>query len=201
MNKNIIRSLAISGAVLISSVALAGCTINLGSSDSDKNSGMMGNNGMMGNSSSSSTFSGSDIMFAQMMIPHHQQAVDMGTLAETRALSPEVKALAAKIKSEQSPEITQMKGWLKDANASMDMGHDMGMGGMLSDSQMKALENAKGAEFDKLYLQGMIAHHQGAIAMADLIAQSTNPEAKKLAEAIVTGQTAEIATMQKLLGQ
>jgi uncharacterized protein (DUF305 family) len=201
MNKNIIRTLAISGAVLISSVALAGCTINLGSSDSDKNSGMMGNNGMMGNSSSSSTFSGSDIMFAQMMIPHHQQAVDMGTLAETRALSPEVKALAAKIKSEQSPEITQMKGWLKDANASMDMGHDMGMGGMLSDSQMKALENAKGAEFDKLYLQGMIAHHQGAIHMAQMVVDSTNAEAKALGKAIIDSQTKQISYMESLLAK
>jgi uncharacterized protein (DUF305 family) len=71
-----------------------------------------------------------------MMIVHHQQAVDMGTLAETRASSPEVKSLAAQIKSEQAPEITQMKGWLEAANAPMDMGHDMGMDGMLTDAQM-----------------------------------------------------------------
>ena len=199
MNKNIIRSLAISGAVLISSVALAGCTINLGSSDSDKNSGMMGNNGMMGNSSSSSTFSGSDIMFAQMMIPHHQQAVDMGTLAETRALSPEVKALAAKIKSEQSPEITQMKGWLKDANAPLTMGHDMGMGGMLDEAEMTTLTNAKGAEFDRLYLEGMIQHHKGAIHMAQMVIDSNNAEVNKLAHAIVTSQTEQIAYMESLL--
>ena len=199
MNKNIIRSLAISGAVLISSVALAGCTINLGSSDSDKNSGMMGNNGMMGNSSSSSTFSGSDIMFAQMMIPHHQQAVDMGTLAETRALSPEVKALAAKIKSEQSPEITQMKGWLKDANAPLTMGHDMGMGGMLTNDEIATLTAAKGSEFDRLFLQGMIDHHQGAIHMAQMVIDSNNAEAAKLGKDIIDSQTKQITYMQKLL--
>jgi uncharacterized protein (DUF305 family) len=163
LNKTTIRTIALSGAVLLSTIALAGCTINLGSSDTDQNSGMMGNGGMMGNNSSSSAFSGSDIMFAQMMIPHHQQAVDMGTLAETRASSPEVKALAAQIKAEQAPEIEQMKGWLKSANASLDMGHDMGMGGMLTESDMSALKNATGAAFDRLYLEGMIGHHKGAI--------------------------------------
>jgi uncharacterized protein (DUF305 family) len=189
----------VAGAVLISTIALAGCTINLGSSDSDQNSGMMGNGGMMGNNSSSSAFSGSDIMFAQMMIPHHQQAVDMGTLAETRASSPEVKALAAQIKAEQAPEIEQMKGWLKAANASLDMGHDMGMGGMLTESDMTALKNATGAAFDRLYLEGMIGHHKGAIHMAQMVIDSNNAEANKLGHAIIDSQTKQIAYMESLL--
>jgi uncharacterized protein (DUF305 family) len=201
LNKTTIRTIAVSGAVLISTIALAGCTINLGSSDSDKNSGMMGNGGMMGNNSSSSAFSGSDIMFAQMMIPHHQQAVDMGTLAETRASSPEVKALAAKIKAEQAPEIAQMKGWLKSANASMDMGHDMGMGGMLTDADMKALTNSKGAEFDRLYLEGMIGHHKGAIHMAQMVVDSNNAEANALGHAIIDSQTKQITYMESLLAR
>jgi uncharacterized protein (DUF305 family) len=156
---------------------------------------------MNGNNSSSSVFSGSDIMFAQMMIPHHQQAVDMGTLAEARALSPEVKALAAKIKAEQAPEITQMKGWLADANASMDMGHEMGMGGMLSDTDMKALENAKGAAFDKLFLEGMIGHHEGAIHMAQMVVDSNNAEASALGKAIIDSQTKQITYMESLLAK
>lgn len=138
-------------------------------------------------------------MFAQMMIPHHQQAVDMGTLAETRALNPAVKALAAKIKAAQAPEIVQMKGWLKEADAPLDMGHSMGMGGMLSEADMKQLENAKGAEFDKLYLTGMIAHHEGAIHMAQMVTDSRNPEVKALGDAIVATQTAEITEMKALL--
>ena len=163
---------------------------------------MMGENGMMGNKTvGSSSFSGADIMFAQMMIPHHQQAVDMGTLAETRALSPEVKALAAKIKAEQAPEIEQMKGWLTDANASLDMGHDMGMGGMLSDSQMKTLENAKGSAFDKLYLEGMISHHKGAIHMAQMVVDSNNAEASALGNAIIDSQTKQITFMESLLAK
>lgn len=207
MNKTTFRTFAISGAVLISTIALAGCTINLGSSGSDQNSGMMGNGGtmdhggMMGNNSSSSAFSGSDIMFAQMMIPHHQQAVDMGTLAETRASSPEVKALAAKIKAEQAPEIAQMKGWLKTANASMDMGHEMGMGGMLTDADMAALTKAKGAEFDRLFLEGMIGHHKGAIHMAQMVVDSNNAEANALGHAIIDSQTKQITYMESLLAK
>jgi uncharacterized protein (DUF305 family) len=197
------RTIAIGGAVLLSSVALAGCTINLGSAAPENNSGMMGNGGMMSNNNSdeasSSTFSGADIMFAQMMIPHHQQAVDMGTLAETRAKSPAVKALAAQIKAEQSPEIIQMKGWLTQANASLDMGHSMGMGGMLTTTEMTALKNASGAEFDRLYLIGMIGHHKGAIHMAQMVVDSNNAEANKLGHAIITSQTKQITYMQGLL--
>jgi uncharacterized protein (DUF305 family) len=197
--RKLVRSLGFGGAVLISSIALAGCTINLGSSGTDNNSGMMGNGGMMHNNSNSSAFSGSDIMFAQMMIPHHQQAVDMGTLAETRASNPEVKALAAKIKAEQAPEITQMKGWLESAGASLDMGHDMGMGGMLTDADMTALKNAKGAAFDRLFLEGMIGHHKGAIHMAQMVVDSSNGEANALGNAIIDSQTKQIAYMESLL--
>ncbi len=147
----------------------------------------------------SSKFSSSDIMFAQMMIPHHQQAVDMGTLAETRALNPEVKALAAQIKGEQAPEINQMKGWLTVAGADLEMGHDMGMDGLLTDSEFDALKDSAGSVFDKLYLQGMIGHHEGAIAMAKLVENSQNAEVKALGQAIVTSQTKQINYMKALL--
>jgi uncharacterized protein (DUF305 family) len=195
MNRKVSASLI---AITVS-LFLTGCTINIGDTDDGgmMNNGMM-NNGMM-NGQGSGAYSGADIMFAQMMIPHHQQAVDMGTLAETRALSPEVKKLAAQIKDEQAPEITQMKGWLSDANASLNMGHDMGMGGMLDDAEMTALTNAKGAEFDRLYLEGMIQHHKGAIHMAQMVIDSNNAEVNKLAHAIVTSQTKQITYMESLL--
>ena len=197
----ILRLSAAASALLLSSIALTGCTVNLGTEGSDQDSEMMSHDGMMGHETSNSDFSGADIMFAQMMIPHHQQAVDMGTLAATRAQSPEVKALAAKIKSEQAPEIRQMKSWLKAANASLDMGHSMGMGGMLSDAEMKELENATGAKFDQLYLVGMIAHHKGAIHMAQMVTDSANPSAKALGNAIVESQTKQIKYMESLLGK
>ena len=187
------RIAAVAAAALIAGLALSGCSMN---------SAM--NNPPAANSQNAATdFSGSDIMFAQMMIPHHQQAVDMGTLAETRAFSPEVKALAATIKAEQAPEISQMQGWLAASGASTDMGHDMGhdmaMGGMLSADEFKALENATGAEFDKLFLEGMIAHHEGAIDMAQMIVDSSNTEAKALAAAIISSQTEQIDYMKSLL--
>lgn len=194
------RKVTATAIALAAALALTGCTINIGGANDD-NDGMMGNgnnNGMMGNNSSGA-YSGADIMFAQMMIPHHQQAVDMGTLAETRASEPAVKKLAAQIKAEQAPEITQMKGWLKDANASLDMGHDMGMGGMLDDAEMQALTDAKGAAFDKLYLEGMIQHHKGAIHMAQMVIDSNNAEVAKLGQAIIESQTKQITYMESLL--
>ncbi len=196
MNIHQFRPLSIVTVAMVSSLTLAGCTINVGAPNSDN--GMM-NGGMMGDSENSSGFSSQDIMFAQMMIPHHQQAVDMSTLAETHTTNPEVLALAQQIKNAQAPEIEQMTKWINGEGASMDMGHDMGMGGMLSDDDMTALSNATGADFDRLYLTGMIGHHEGAIQMARMITDSNNAEAKKLGEAIVTSQTAEIAKMKEML--
>ena len=192
MKISTVRFTAIGAAIFLSSISLTGCTINIGSPGTNNDSGMMEQN-------NDSQFSATDIMFAEMMIVHHQQAVDMGTLAETRASSPEVKALAAQIKAEQAPEITQMKGWLEAANTPMDIGHDMGMDGMLTDAQMTELEGATGAEFDKLYLEGMIAHHEGAIQMAQLVTGSDNAEAKALGKAIVDSQTKQITYMKELL--
>ena len=185
----------ITAVALAGAVSLAGCTINIGGQDSN---GMM-DGGMMGNNNSASAFSGTDIMFAQMMIPHHQQAVDMSTLAETHTTNPEILALAKQIKDAQTPEIKQMTSWIESSGAGMDMGHDMGMGGMLTEEQMTALGKAQGAEFDKLYLEGMIGHHQGALQMAKMIEDSNNAEAKTLAANIVKSQSAEIEKMKQML--
>lgn len=165
-----------------------------------------------------------DVMFVTMMIPHHQGAIEMSDVALTQASTQPVKDLAGRIKAAQGPEIEQMQGWLADWAAAMpmastaeDMGHgmghgatpetsgtvdDFGMGGMMnmSEADMAALRAATGVAFDKLFLQLMIAHHQGAIDMADVeIAQGLNPQALALAAAIKTSQTAEIAEMQQLM--
>ncbi|MGV9535086.1 DUF305 domain-containing protein [Streptosporangium sandarakinum] len=144
-----------------------------------------------------------DVMFAQMMIPHHRQAVAMAELAETRAADPEVKDLAAKIKGAQDPEIATMTGWLKAWGAPEmpdggHMGHDMP--GMMSDKEMADLKAAKGAEFDRMFAKMMIAHHEGAVGMAETEqAQGADPAAKKLAADIIAAQQAEIKQMRKLL--
>jgi uncharacterized protein (DUF305 family) len=188
---------ALGALALVGVLALTGYTINVNSPGS--HSSMMGAD----KEDARGTLSDADIMFLQMMIPHHQQAVDMGTLAETRASNPEVKALAAQIKAEQAPEIAQMSGWLTDAGlpttSSMDMGH--GMDGVLSDAQMTALTNATGTAFDKLYLEGMIGHHEGAIKMVSMLKNSDNPSTKQLGDKIVASQTAQIAQMKALLAK
>ena len=148
-----------------------------------------------------------DIEFAQGMIPHHEQAVEMADLALKNGSSAQVKDLATQIKAAQDPEIQTMRAWLKTWGADEDMagmdhsGMDMGsMPGTMTDDDMKQLGAAKGAEFDRMWLQLMIAHHQGALTMANqVIATTADPKVKTLAEAIVTGQTKEIDTMKGLL--
>ncbi len=152
-----------------------------------------------------------DVRFATGMIPHHAQAIQMADLAAERAVSAEVKELAAKVKSAQTPEIQQLSGWLTGWGApvpatsgSMAMDHGAGqhggMVGMMSEQEMSALAAASGTAFERLWLQMMIKHHEGAVTMARTqLAQGGNASAKELAQAIVTSQSAEIATMKGLL--
>lgn len=198
------KKLRVGAAVLIGLVtvgALSACTINLPGNTGMGDHSMMNDNGSNTDSVVTDEFGTVDIMFAQMMIPHHEQAIEMSTLAETRSTNPEVLALAAQIKAAQAPEIAQMTGWLDAAGVSDTMGHSMGEMGMLDEAQMTALAAARGAAFDTHYLEGMIQHHLGAIDMAQMILSSANPEVKKLGEAVVTSQSAEVALMKKILGQ
>ena len=151
--------------------------------------------------SSSSGFTGADTMFLQMMIPHHQQAVDISNLALKSSTDPELIDLAKTIITGQSAEIKEMKMWLNQAGASEDMGHTMhGMGGMLDAAELSALAKASGKDFDTLWLKGMIGHHDGAIHMTQMIEDASNPDIKAFGEAIVKDQTAQIVQMKKMLG-
>lgn len=147
--------------------------------------------------------SGADVMFLQMMIPHHQQAVDMSDLALEKSSNAQLRAIANAIKVGQTKEIVQMRQWLSDNGASETSGmpshHGMGMGGMLSDSAMSRLRAATGTEFDRLWLEGMIAHHEGALHMVTMIDDSQNAELAAFAASIKTVQSAEIAQMKALL--
>ncbi len=173
------------------------------------------------------TFNAADVAFAQMMIVHHQGAIQMADLAPSRAQNQDVLALASRIKAAQAPEIDQMTSWLTAWGAAPSMmsgaatsgmggmdhgGMDMGgttsaaessamsMPGMMSGDQMQQLESASGAAFDKMFLELMIVHHQGAVEMAETeIADGSNPEAVALAQKIKSDQTAEIAEIQALL--
>jgi uncharacterized protein (DUF305 family) len=156
------------------------------------------------------THNNADVAFSTNMIPHHAQAVAMAGLAAVHATSAAVKDLAVKIKAAQAPEIAAMSGWLAGwgakvpaatyATGSMGSMTNGSMPGMMSDADMTALGRASGTAFDRMWLTMMISHHEGAIAMAKTeLGQGQNTESKKLAQSIITGQSAEIVTMKSLL--
>lgn len=156
-------------------------------------------------------FNHADVMFARMMVPHHEQAIEMSDLVlDAGDVDPRITDLATQIKAAQGPEIVQMTIWLDEWGVpgpdSMGMGDAMsngamgGMGGMLSESEMRALEDAEGVQAGRLFLQGMIVHHEGAIEMAETeIDSGTHEGTVDLARSIVVSQTREIGVMEDLL--
>jgi uncharacterized protein (DUF305 family) len=140
-------------------------------------------------------------MFALMMIPHHQQAIDMSELALERSTNPDIQDLATRIIAGQTPEITLMETWISDDDGMQGMmsGSSMpGMGGMASEEEMDTLATLDSPEFDLEFLTLMIEHHEGALDMVEMIEASTDPEVAGLASDIVRVQTEEIAEMTAL---
>lgn len=156
----------------------------------------------------SENFNDDDVMFAQMMIPHHEQAIELSDIAldPTVGAGEEVRDLAARIKQAQDPEIVTMKNLLSAWGESLEMDSSMDhsdmMTGMLSVEELSSLSSLRGAEFDRAWVEAMIAHHEGAIEMAlDVMLKGGNQDIKTLADVIVTGQESEIEEMSKLLAQ
>ncbi|ODQ93344.1 DUF305 domain-containing protein [Dietzia alimentaria] len=159
----------------------------------------------------SAQHSEADVMYAQMMIPHHEQAIEMSDIILSKDDVPaDVTSLAEEIKAAQGPEIAQLTDWLEQwgeptqpEGMDMDMGgdHDMAqMEGMLSDEELQQLSDAPGPEAAELFLNQMIAHHEGAVAMAeDQVENGTYPPAVDLAQTIIDTQQQEIDTMRQLL--
>lgn len=193
------KTVIISGLALASAVVLGGC----GSSDSP--SGMDHGSSASSPAQPAGEHNADDVTFAQQMIPHHSQALDMAKLVPSRTTNPKVLDLASRIEKAQDPEIQQMHGWLTTWGAGMPgMTHGSmpGMGGMMSDADLQKLGAAKGAEFDRMWLDMMIEHHQGAIDMAKTeLAKGGSADAKALARKIIDAQQAEITEMQGLLTQ
>ncbi|MEV0017962.1 DUF305 domain-containing protein [Streptomyces tendae] len=177
--------------------------------------------GTPGNETGEKAHNAQDVAFAQGMIPHHRQALEMARLAADRSASAEVENLAARIEKAQDPEITTMTGWLtawgEDVpepaapNASpgatepmpgMDHSGHSGMPGMMDGQDMAELEKASGRAFDTMFLTMMVEHHEGAVEMAGTEqAEGRYAPARALADDIVTAQNAEITEMNKLLGK
>lgn len=142
----------------------------------------------------------SDVMFAQMMIPHHKQAVQMSDILLGKpGVRPDLVELANQIKGAQQPEIDQMTGWLNDWGQPLEMGHSMGgmEDGMLSPEKLDELKQADTPTAQKLYVEGMIAHHRGAVQMAENARRgSKNAAVQKLCDDVIRTQNEEIKTMQ-----
>jgi len=218
------RSLLTTAGGLTALVIAAGCSDN--SAGSEHQMSQMSSPATA--SANTTTPSGevhndADVMFAQHMIPHHQQAIEMSDMLLTKqGIDPRVTDLAKQIKAAQGPEIEQMQGWLTQwGNPAMppmpsgdmsghgnmpgmsgmpSMSDTPGMSGMMSEADMAALQNAQGVEAGKLFLTQMIAHHEGAITMAQTeIKDGKYPAAVEMARAIVIAQQKEIDTMKGML--
>ncbi len=171
--------------------------------NSDSGSHMMGDSSAKGmnNSQSASDLEMNEYMFAEMMIPHHQQAVDMSDLALKKSTNPKILDIAQRIKSAQSSEIIQMQSWLggKEANSMMTDHSGHSMGGMLTEEEFSKLESSFGVTFDSLFLEGMIAHHEGALDMARMIKDTTTQEVNSFGLNVVEVQSEEIREMREIL--
>jgi len=164
-------------------------------------------------------FTEADVHFMSAMIGHHAQALVMTDLAPDRASEPSVRTLAARIRSSQEDEITLMQQWLRDRGQEVPEFHIEGgslilhglhgahahgdMPGMLSGEQLAELERAAGADFDRLFLQYMIQHHRGAVAMVHELfatdAAGQDPEIFRFASDVQVDQTTEVARMERML--
>lgn len=214
------KSLVAGVAAVVALVALTACS----DSDSDQSAQTSSSAGVSATSVTAAPHNQADVMFAQHMIPHHEQAIEMSDVVLAKdGIDPRVIDLANQIKAAQGPEIDRMQGWLTEwgqamptstsgmmpsgqsttqSMPGMEMPGDSetGMNGMMSDEDMTALQNAQGVDASRLYLTQMIAHHQGAIAMAQTEIESGQyPDTIAMARTIADTQQQEITTMQTIL--
>ncbi|WP_415975911.1 DUF305 domain-containing protein [Rhodococcus sp. 077-4] len=208
MRTTLVASLA---AATVSAFLVAGCSSD--TSDSSMDGHSMGSATSSPASSNqadaSAEFNDADVMFARMMYPHHAQAIEMAAMVQGRTDNPDVVALASAIQAAQQPEMGRMTAWLAEWGQpapSSDMGEMSGMDhssdmGLMTQQDMDALSTATGPEFDRQWSTMMIAHHEGAIDMANTeIADGSNPDAQDMARTIVATQQQEIDTMRALVG-
>ena len=192
------RTLALRAALpLAAALGLAGCAgTAAGSGDMP---GM--DHGSDGHTASAAGATAADVMFVAMMIPHHEQAVEMAEIVLAKDdVDPRVVAIAERVQAAQGPEIERMQGWLEgwgvDPESAGGMDHG---GGMMTADDMTALEGADGATASRLFLEQMVVHHEGAVEMAQTaLEDAADVDVRALAQQVIDDQTAEIAEMQQL---
>ena len=205
--RSLLRRSAAATVAAAAALVLAACGNDSGNDGSAGHNGHTATSPSASASASQGQHNAADVAFAKGMIPHHRQAIEMADLAPSRAQSAEVKKLAEDIKKAQDPEIKTLSGWLtswgEQVPAEGEMDHSAhGMAGMMSPQEMEKLENSSGKAFDTAFMELMIKHHEGAVEMAKTEkAQGAFPDAKTMAAAIITSQSAEIEQMNKLLGR
>lgn len=190
------RTIAVTTAALTVTLSLAACSAGTGSTAEDTPTSTPASS-----DAPAVAHNEADVMFAQMMMPHHSQAVDMSEMLLAKSgISEEVRDLATAIAAAQGPEIEQLSMMLDEwgEGQGSDMGHSMH--GMMSDEDMTALDEASGADAERLFLEQMMEHHGGAIEMAKTeVEDGQNPDAVALAEDMISAQQSEIDQMEDLL--
>lgn len=193
------KFLSLSAAAVVLVFALAGCAraANPGSALDGMNHGPASSS----QAPADATHNAADTMFAQMMIPHHAQAIQMSDIMLAKmGLDPKIVSLVTDIKAAQGPEIEKMTGWLTSWGEATKMSGSHAMNGMLSSTELDQLAAAQGAEAGKLFLEQMIAHHDGAVEMAaEAVRDGKSADVIALAKSIVASQETEIKVMKEML--
>jgi len=188
--------------VLAAAITLVGCSTDNSGSGRDNSSSPPG---ASSGAIAADQHNNADVIFVQTMIPHHEQAVYMtNMLLGKSGIRPEVEALAKQIKAAQQPQINMMNAWLEAwGRIQMSEGpHHSGEGGIMTEEKMQELDEANGPDGQRLYLEGMIRHHQGAITTAlTEINSGKNPDAITLAKDIADSQQKEVDAMRELLNK
>ncbi|MCV9996221.1 DUF305 domain-containing protein [Paeniglutamicibacter sp. ZC-3] len=194
---------ALTITALAAAIALTGCGAGSGNEMEGMDNSPTATSATSGSQApaTNAQHNAADTMFAQMMIPHHVQAVEMSDIMlEKSDLDPQIEKLAQDIKAAQAPEIQKMTDWLTGWSEPTAMAGGHGMDGMMTDADLDKLKSAQGTEATKLFLTQMIVHHEGAVKMAETeVTGGQNADAVALAKDIVSSQEAEIKDMQDLL--
>ncbi|GGO50863.1 lipoprotein [Streptomyces daqingensis] len=208
-HRSVTRAARTAASAVAAALLLAAC----GAGGHEKTGGGSQHGDHAGSEKGSGSGNAADVAFAQGMIPHHRQALEMSELTPSRASSPEVKSLAAAIRGAQEPEIETLSGWLeswdekvppKSSSGHSEHGEHSGhaMPGMMTAEDMEQLKKASGKEFDRKFLKLMIEHHEGAVEMARTeVDKGSYGKAKSMARDIERSQKGEIAQMRKMLKQ
>ena len=206
----ILRGLALP-AVLVATLAVSSCSSGSSTPTATGTPSVTGTPSPVGPPATGSSNT-ADVEFANTMAFYHRSAQMMADLAPSRARDARVKALARTIKQAEGPEFTRMSGWLAAAGIPAPsvtdgrvIGHTMpGMGGqtkaMISKPEMAALGKATGSSFDRMWLQLMIRHQEGAAVTAKAqLAKGVNADARQLAQSVIDRQSAQVATMKSII--